>query len=175
MARNFAHFDDLPAADVFAQEREAEGFESVSILSNLPEPGRFEVRWSNLDWDNSFESLARSYKKILDERRAAADEKFDAGCRCLGRQLAAEEFAESEGLSGRDREVFVQGFSGWNAKVANPRADGREHIFRAGRAAWGSREGQRAFRRCSVAARTIVHREKPAPFSEGGAIANGEY
>lgn len=173
MAREYTDFPDLESAECFAQAREDEGFAAVSIKTNTPRPGRFEVGWGHAEHDSSFSELMSEYGKIFAEREAREEAAHRIACERLGRAAAAHEFAEAAGLFGRDAEVFCAGFIGLSAKTVNPRAEGREDLFRAGRQAWGGKEGQAAFRRCAVAARRVVQRE-PKPFFEGGAIASGE-
>lgn len=178
MAREFVRFSNMADAEAFADAREAEGFDSVSVITNMPHPGSFEVRWGHLsaDRENGFDYEMRMIAKIHIDREAEAEAQFTKDCERKGRADAGRDAAQIAGYSGRDAEVFCDGFRGISAKIVNPRAEGRESIFLAGRAAWGSHEGQRSFRAASVAARSVIEKVPAKPFNPGlGLIANGEH
>ena len=171
-------FADFGAAERFSETMEADGFAYVSTLTNTPTAGMFTVRWGHYvaPAKTALEYEMRVYEKIFREREDEANLEFERACSGLGRQMAAAQFASAAGLSGRDAEVFVQGFCGWSAKISDPRSEGRECVFRAGRAAWGSKDGQRACRVAAVQARSVVPRVAPRPFRPAsGPISNHEY
>lgn len=167
-------FTDITAANTFADDREAEGFGRVSIISNTPRPGTYEVRWGHeTPVDNSFTAVIAGYAKIFAEREQAADYQYERDCERVGKRSAAEAEAQAAGLDGRDAEVFISGFVGTPIKAANPRAEGRLEIFKRGAAASKTPEGQRAIRAAAVAARSTMARSELAPYAEGR-ISNGE-
>jgi hypothetical protein len=168
-----ATFTDFGEAMRFCDEREAAGDEHVTMLANTPRPGWFEVSYGTLEVDNSFQGLMDRYNQIFDAREKESWDNFNRACEDHGRQSAAEDAAKAAGYEGRDAEVFIDGFTGYSIKAVNPRREGREDIFRAGRKAAQSAEGQRAIRVAQVKARSILTREPPRPWSEGGEIANG--
>lgn len=171
-------FSSFAPADQFYDVLEAQGFEYISTLFNVPHAGMYTVRWGHyeVDHESADRYEMRMIAKIWAERESEAADEFTALCNRDGRLVAARQFAAAAGYTGRDADVFCAGFEGVNAKSVNPRAEGREPIFREGRAAWGSKEGQRAWRVESVRARSIRAPVLPAPFNPGcGLIANGEY
>lgn len=176
MEREYVRFNSMKSADEFAQARENDGFDSVSVITNTPRPGLFEVRWGRIDTENARDYELRMIAKVYCEREDEARREFNRDCEVEGRRVAANQFAEAAGYSGRDAEIFRAGFCGSSAKFVNPRAEGRESIFRAGRIAGASRAGQRACRIEAVRARSILPAVEPLPFNRGtGLIANGEY
>lgn len=140
--RNEQTFATLAAANAFADSI-PESFDSVSVLTNTPTVGTFAVRWGMLDDNKSLEQqFAESIKEHL-----SAEEKEETTRRSATatREIAAE-VAHEYGHAGRDAEMFVYGFTKWPAKVVNPRAEGREPIFRAGRSAWVKPDVQQRIR-----------------------------
>lgn len=71
-------------------------------------------------------------------------------------QKVAEEVAAERGLSGMAATYFEAGFAGCNAAVVNPRRDGMEPVFRAGRRA-KSEKGMA--QRCRAAASALRTQE----------------
>lgn len=171
----YKDFTSYDGAQSFCEAREAEGHPYVSILTNTPHPGSWRVSWGTRQIDASFDGLMREYANIFDAREQNAQAQYTQQCEALGRLMAAGEAADESGLSGRDAEVFISGFKGVPAKTANPRAEGREHLFRAGRRAWGEPRWQRAYRAASVRARSMIEFDTTIQFREGGLIANGEH
>lgn len=170
-------FGTFRAAESFYDQCDSDGFSYVSTLTNVPRTGMYTVRWGHYvepreathDW------AMRKTSEIFQEREDEAASTFTRACEGVGRQEAARQCAAVAGYTGSDAEMFEKGFCGWSAKLVNPRATGMEDIFRAGRKAWGSSDGQRLFRVESVRARSIVEPVAPRPFNPGcGLIANGE-
>lgn len=172
--REFASYDE---ADRFYGVLDAQGYEYISTLCNVPRPGMFTVRWGHLVApENGHQYEMRVIAQVFREREQEAADEFNAECTAHGRRAAAEEIAAARGLIGRDAELFADGFCGVAAKWANPRKEGREPIFREGRRAWGGADGQRLARAKAVAARSILAPSAPRPFNPGhGLIANGEH
>jgi hypothetical protein len=166
-------FTDYDAAKRFCDEREAAGDEHVTMVTNTPRPGFFEVKYGTLEVDNSFQELTDMYNQIFEQREQASWDNFTRDCEDYGRRSAAEDAAKMAGFDGRDAEIFIDGFIGYSIKAVDPRKEGREGVFRAGRKAAQSPEWQRAIRVAQVKARSIVKRVPPVPWSEGGEIANG--
>lgn len=171
--REFETFDD---ANRCYCEREADGFAYVCMTYNTPKAGMYTVRWGiYVESEDQPTYEIRMLAKIFRERDDEASAQFNKECEVVGRTNAAHQIAAAAGYTGRDAEIFVSGFCGSSAKIVNPRAEGREHIFRAGRVAWGSNNGQRTWRVESVKARTVVRLVVATPLAYGGLIANGEY
>lgn len=170
--RQHEEFASYEAASARCDTLEAAGEENYSILTNTPRVGRYTVAYGESNHDML--SLA-SIATADDERQAALDEKREQHLLSIGRASAAKLAAVEAGLTGRDAEVFAAGFTGLSAKVADPRAEGREPIFRAGRQAYSDPRWQRASRAAAAAARKDVPREYAEPINMGGLIANGEH
>lgn len=166
-------FDSLREANVRADALEAEGFEYVSIVANVDGRGRAEVKYGSLPSVGADRSVLADYNRIFDAKEKLREEKFTADCWREGRAIVAVEAAAAKGYTGRDAEVFAEGFCGVPAKRADPRAEGREMISREGRAEYGKAEVQRAIRVASEKARSTLERPAPFHYSEG-AISNGE-
>ncbi len=120
----------------------------VSMTTNTPAPGMTRVSFGPLpktddeSHDEFMASLRRNEQRQREEKAAAREAEVMAAARRIAAQKAAKQF----GLEGREAEMFKAGFSGVSAKWANPRAEGLESIFRAGRDAWGKPEWQRQYR-----------------------------
>lgn len=168
---NRKDFDSFAAADAFADQCEVDGHEHVSIISNTPAPGTWRVNYGKKETESPLHCMNRA----IEDRENQAREAFNKKCKLAGRELAGRDAAAAAGFSGRDAEMFVLGFTGCPAKWADPRSEGRESIFRAGRKAWGTKEGQRASRAAEVTARRTIEFEPSVPISESGLIANGEH
>jgi hypothetical protein len=171
-------FLSVDAADKFIEEIESQGFDAVSRVTNTPRVGMCTVSWGHYieSTESAHEWELRTISDIYNRREKEAANEFTAKCNEQGREEAAKQQARAAGYAGRDAEVFELGFRGWSAKFANPRAEGREHIFREGRRAWGSAEGQRLTRIETVKERSCIARVEPVPFNVGrGLIANGEF
>lgn len=170
--RQHEEFSTYAAAERRCDELEAAGEENYSISTNTPRPGRWTVNYGESDTDMlSLAGLSRA----MDERQARLDEDREATLLGIGRNQAAQNAAAEAGLAGRDAEVFVAGFVGASAKQVDPRSEGRESIFRAGRKAYSEPRWQQASRAAAAAARKDVPREHAEPINMGGLIANGEY
>lgn len=171
-------FDSFAAADKFCESKDA-SFEHVSMLSNTPWPGRYLVKWGyvvEMTAEQAWVEDMRVTGDMIEKREQDARNEFEERCRQEGRKVAAEKAARAAGYVGRDAEVFAAGFRGVPAIQQNSRAEGREPIFRAGRMAWGSNEGQRACRVASVRARSVVQQVLPAPLDLGaGLLSNNEF
>jgi len=170
-------FASLEAAQELYDSLERQGFDYISIVSNASAKGELRVSWGHYveSTETRFEYELRMLAKIRHEREQEAADEFTTACNTKGRCLAGQQLADASGLEGRDAEVFCFGFCGHPAKFVDPRAEGREPIFRAGRAAWGGKEGQRLWKIESVKARSVLTPALPQPFNYGGLIANGEH
>lgn len=160
-------FASIDAAEAFYEQKEAEGFAHVSMLTNTPSPGEFTVTWGHhIETDETADEWEmRKLGQIFAARESEAEQRFTADCAQYGRQAAAMQLAAAVGYEGRHAEMFIAGFVGASAKHVNPRAEGLEKVFREGRAAWGSNDGQRLVRIESVKARSILVKQAPKPFS----------
>ena len=145
-------FQNREAADAFFDARDADGFSSVSLIVNAAGPGTYQVSWTNEPMESLEAILGRQFKRDA----AAAEAGRQADCVSRGRRAAAQEIAAVRGLNDRAAAVFVEGFCGTSAKCVNPRAEGLEPIFRAGRAAAQAPDAQRAVRIATVAQNAIV-------------------
>lgn len=145
-------FQDHQAAVAFYDARDADGFSSVSLIVNAAGPGTYQVSWTNAPP----ESLEAIFGRQLNRDAAARQAGRQADCVSLGRRAAAQEIAVARGLTGRAAEVFADGFCGVSAKWTNPRAEGLEPTFRAGRKAAQTPDAQRAVRIATVAQNAIV-------------------
>ena len=165
--------------DALCDSQEAAGFEYVAMLSNSPRPGSYLVKWGHevaLSAEQAHTDDMQLLAKIIEDREQQARDEFDEICRLEGRKIAAEAMALAAGYTGRDAEIFAAGYMGVPAAQQNPRAQGREPIFRAGRAVWGSNDGQRAYRIASVHARSSVPKVFAARLELGaGLLANNEF
>lgn len=146
----------LQQAEALAAEKEQMGYTSVSVLFNAPTAGVYGVYWGMFEESSIFDDPMRLLARCYAERDAQDERDFTKRCEGLGRALAAEEFASALGLTGVERQFYEAGFSGTDAKIVRPKEHGMNAIFRAGRNDWGSAAGQKAWRRHSVAARSIV-------------------
>ncbi|MFA7386489.1 MAG: hypothetical protein WCZ87_02375 [Thiohalobacteraceae bacterium] len=168
---------DYNSVESFSDELEAQGFDYISTLSNDPSPGVYTVRWGHYVADTPGEAFSRDMKTLyraVREREEAAAAEFTEDCERAGVAAAAQQFAAESGYTGRDAEVFVDGFVGRSIKQANPREEGREGIFRAGKAARNTPDGRRACRALAVKFRSTAEPIRPASISMYGPIANGE-
>lgn len=156
----------IEEANALYDDLEQQGFDYISVLSNTPTHGSHQVSWGHYVavTESASDYEMRMLSRIYEEREQEAAREFTAACEGEGRQVAARILAAAAGLEGRDAEVFCFGFCGWSAKLVNPRAEGREPQFRAGRLAWGSKEGQRLWRIESVKARSVIPPVSPKPF-----------
>lgn len=164
-------------ADALCNNLEAQGFTYVASLYNVPKPGMYEVSWGHYvePTEGGLAYEIRTLARIYREREEEAEAAFNRECEAEGRCNAARTLAEAAGFTGRDAVIFSAGFCGSKAKFIDPRSEGREAVFRAGRRAWGSSEGQRTYRMEAVRARSRLQKTPPRPFSPGlGLIANGE-
>lgn len=158
-------FGALAEADAFCDQKETEGFDHIVVLSNTPSVGLFTASWGRevpMTYEESHNELFDSYAKMYEEREQEVEDDFTRDCERSGRSVVARQFAESNGYKegSKERKYFVQAFCGESIKRANPKADGMTDIFKAGCAAWNSKEGQRLYRVESVKQRSI--HEKPA-------------
>lgn len=152
-------FSRITDADKFCDELESRGQDWYSCKANDPAPGRAIVLWGHEVELTTEEDRAEDYailaRGMARDNQIAAD-KFNARCEAAGREAAAKLLAGQAGYSGAAAKMFCDGFEGLSAKWSKPRTAGLEAEFRAGRAAWGSADGQRAFRAACVAARKVV-------------------
>lgn len=81
-----------------------------------------------------------------------------------GVAAVAQEVAEDRALAGVELQMFVAGFCGVPASVANPRKQGLEPTFRAGRSA---RQAKGVEQRCRAAAAAL---RVQYPFAEPSAL-----
>lgn len=154
----YQDFFNIEEANRLFDTLEAMGFEYISTLSNVPEPGMFRVKWGKLEIDTSDEGVLADYERIYKKEEEEARAAHGKQCLAYARQIAAEQFAEKQEFeSEKSREMFIAGFAGTPAKFADPRQFGLEPVFRAGRKAWASKEGQRQYRMAQVDA----HRMDP--------------
>lgn len=169
--RQYRAFMNYKEAAAFCATLEREGVD-CSIVTNTPRPGQFTVNYGEgrTDWP-SFADMVRAD----DERQRMLNEARERELLGMGRMIAARAAATEAGLVDRDAEVFADGFCGVPAKLSNPRAEGREAIFRRGRHTYMDPRWQAAARAAAAAARKSVPREHAVPLREGGLIANGEY
>lgn len=73
----------------------------------------------------------RMYGRLEREDR----ERYEAWLLAQGVRVVAEEVSTERGLDGKASGYFVDGFTGRDAAVSNPRAEGMEPVFRGGRRA----------------------------------------
>ena len=145
-------FQSRESAEAFYDDREAEDFNHVSLIKNLPQIGEFQVSWGNQAPEDFTRSVSRQIKREAETASAGRQ----ADCVERGRRVAAQKIAAERGLAGRAAEVFADGFCGVSAKWTDPRAEGLEPVFRAGRAAATTPDAQRAVRVETVAQNHIV-------------------
>lgn len=97
---------------------------------------------------NRRDKMARDWTLIDLYRTAEANRRQDEALRAEARVqearlFAARDAAEALGLAEEDAGIFIRGFLGHSIKAVDPRAHGKEHVFRAGRAAALSASGKR--------------------------------
>lgn len=149
-------FDSIEAADQFCIELDAADQEWYGCVSD-PSTNTAVVSWGHRvemmmeeDRADAYAQLARAMHREAQQEA----EKFNKQCEQRGREDAAKSLAQQAGYKRQQAQMFYAGFMGLQAKYVKPRDAGMEAEFRAGRAAWGSSEGQRAYRVACVAART---------------------
>lgn len=107
-----------------------------------------------------FAPLERAHEKQV---RAEAIE-YEKELFTHGVAAVAQEVAEDRALAGVELQMFVAGFCGVPASVANPRKQGLEPTFRAGRSA---RQAKGVEQRCRAAAAAL---RVQYPFAEPSAL-----
>ncbi|PKO36007.1 MAG: hypothetical protein CVU33_20655 [Betaproteobacteria bacterium HGW-Betaproteobacteria-6] len=161
-------FNDQDKAERFFDAMEVENHEYVAMIANTPTTGMYRVKWGEHKREpQTLTDVLRDINSVFDDREMEARQQYDADCALRGREIAADESAAAAGLTGREARVYSLGFSGASAKFVNPRAEGLEQIFRAGRLAWATPEGQRAARAAAVRARSIIPYEGPSMLGLG--------
>lgn len=98
--------------------------------------------------------FARRLEAQNSRDRQADQAEYEQQLLAMGRAQVGVDIAAEQGLSGRVAEFFAQGFAGVPAQVANPRAEGLEPAFRAGRQAM---QAKGAAQRTRAAAALIRH------------------
>lgn len=107
-----------------------------------------------------FAPLERAHEKqVLAEAIEYEKELFAHGVAAV-----AQEIAEDRALAGVELQMFVAGFCGVPASAANPRKQGLEPTFRAGRSA---RQAKGVEQRCRAAAAAL---RVQYPFAEPSAL-----
>jgi hypothetical protein len=142
MSRNEKMFSTLESANAFADAL-PESFDAVSVLTNTPTVGKFMVRWGT-ESDNM--DMWTMFGNAIKREDAAAREAEDVARSGEATQQIARAVAGERGLTGRDAEMFVFGFTKWSAKTVDPRAEGCANVFRAGRKAAAEPEISRRIR-----------------------------
>lgn len=150
MAKKFEEFATRSEADAFYDLKELEGFDSISLTGF---EGSWRVNYGMLH-EESFEEFMQKVGQSYAESDRLKEEAKEQEFQAKGRMLAGEEAAKSLGLEGSEAWFFAAGFAGVSAKVANPRKEGLEDVFRQGRQAYSTREGQKAARAAAVRIRS---------------------
>lgn len=152
MASDHSDFTTLSAAEAFYDQIENQ-HDRVSLTTNYPEVGMFRVSFGDDPKQTYLEFVSGFFGQAERRREEERKEARDAEVAEMARWIAAQEAAQASGLSGREADVFAAGFAGHDAKRVNPRAEGLEPVFRAGRAAWAQPESQRRYRVAMIEAR----------------------
>lgn len=136
---NFAN-DTHPAPEVFDSLEEAVAYcdaqpRATAVVSNSPRPGLFSVSLKREEVYGDYRDLMLSLLRQEDRAEARDRAEYESElARCALHKIGAE-LASERGLTDAAAEMFRLGFAGECAKVANPRAQGLEPIFREGRKA----------------------------------------
>lgn len=94
----------------------------------------------------------RMYSRLEREDR----ERYEAWLLVQGVRVVAEEVTVERGLEERAAAYFIDGFTGRDAAISNPRVDGMEPAFREGRSA---RQVKGIAQRCRAAAAGLRAKE----------------
>lgn len=124
-----------------------------SIVGNSPRPGMFRVFVG--DPPPLPRTTTELYAPIQDAYdRAERQDRIEYEAELLRQSFwtVGAEMAKELGHTGLAAEMFVQGFAGVPAQVADPRAHNLEPVFRAGRAAKNTAD---TARRCRAAAQSL--------------------
>lgn len=151
-----AAYDADPAAHSMTGYPAGEGYEA-SYTVYFDDEAAYDVAQAPKAMTTAelFAPALRAYAKEEHEAGVAHEQSLLA----MGTAVVAEQVAEEKGLSGIEQEMFVLGFRGVHALIANPRKHGLEAIFRAGRAA---KNDQGIAQRCRAAA-VALRKDNPAP------------
>lgn len=150
---------------------------SVS-MTGYPAGEGYEASYTVYFDDDANDSFVQSPKEILSELFAPlcrANEKqvraeaieYEKELFAHGVAAVAQEIAEDRALAGVELQMFVAGFCGVPASVANPRKHDLESTFRTGRSA---RQAKGVEQRCRAAAAAL---RVQYPFTEPSALCIG--
>lgn len=143
--RQHKTFTTLAKAVAFCDELET--LDIDYSVTHIPASGVATVGFGKDDDDMlSEEGFLKSVLAEEDRRQKELDVERQGVLMHLGRDDVAKKLVLERGLSGIDADMFLAGFLGEPARCANPRAVGKEHIFREGRALRGDEKVRKAVR-----------------------------
>lgn len=159
-----AAYDADPSSISMTGYPAGEGYEaSYTVYFDDDANDSFAQSPSGTSLTELFAPLARAHEKQV---RAEAIE-YEKELFAHGVAAVAQEVAEDRALAGVELQMFVAGFCGVPASVANPRKQGLEPTFRAGRSA---RQAKGVEQRCRAAAAAL---RVQYPFAESSALRIG--
>ncbi len=156
-----AAYDADPSSISMTGYPAGEGYEaSYTVYFDDDANDGFAQSPSEMSLTELFAPLERAHEKQV---RAEAIE-YEKELFAHGVAAVAQEVAEDRALAGVELQMFVAGFCGVPASVANPRKQGLEPTFRAGRSA---RQAKGIEQRCRAAAAALRVQH---PFTEPSAL-----
>ena len=156
-----AAYDADPASISMTGYPAGEGYEaSYTVYFDDDANDSFAQSPREMSLTDLFAPLERAHEKQV---RAEAIE-YEKELFAHGVAAVAQEVAVERGLEGMAAEYFVDGFNGRSAAFVNPRKDGMEPVFRAGRSA---RQAKGVEQRCRAAAAAL---RVQYPFTEPSAL-----
>lgn len=156
-----AAYDADPASISMTGYPAGEGYEaSYTVYFDDDANDSFAQSPREMSLAELFAPLERAHEKQV---RAEAIE-YEKELFAHGVAAVAQEIAEDRALTGVERQAFAAGFCGVPASVANPRKQGLEPTFRAGRSA---RQAKGVEQRCRAAAAAL---RVQYPFTEPSAL-----
>ena len=154
-----AAYDADPASISMTGYPAGEGYEaSYTVYFDDDANDSFAQSPREMSLSELFAPLGRAHEKQV---RAEAIE-YEKELFARGVAAVAQEIAEDRALTGVELQMFVAGFCGVHASVADPRKQGLEPTFRAGRSA---RQAKGVEQRCRAAAAAL---RVQYPFTESG-------
>ena len=145
-------------------------------MTGYPAGGGYEASYTVYFDDDANDSFAQSPREMsltelfaplerAHEKQVRAEAiEYEKELFAHGVAAVAQEVAEDRALAGVELQMFVAGFCGVPASVANPRKQGLEPTFRAGRSA---RQAKGVEQRCRAAAAAL---RVQYPFTEPSAL-----